>query len=218
MTTPIDRVTPRGVATEDGAERPADTIVFGTGFQSTDFLAPLDIAGAAGRRLSEAWQDGAEAYLGMTVAGFPNLFVLYGPNTNLGHNSILFMVECQVDYILGCIRQIAEKRAAGPAAMDVRRDVMDAYNRDVQTRMRSTVWEAGCESWYKTASGKVVNNWPDFTTAYRRATRAPNVDDFVWSAGRRRSTLGDDQARAPQAVDVDALGARRVEGAATADD
>ncbi|MGH7439113.1 MAG: flavin-containing monooxygenase, partial [Polyangiaceae bacterium] len=218
VTTPIGRVTAGGVVTEDGAERPADTLVFGTGFRSTDFLAPLDITGAAGRRLSEAWKDGAEAYLGMTVAGFPNLFVLYGPNTNLGHNSIVFMVECQVDYILGCIRQIAEKRAAGPAAMDVRRDVMDAYNRDLQTRMRSTVWEAGCDSWYKTASGKVVNNWPDFTTAYRRATRAPDRDDFVWSAGGCLSAFRDDQARSAKAVDVDALGARRVEGAAAADD
>ena len=175
----------------------------------------------------------------MTVAGFPNLFVLYGPNTNLGHNSTVFMVECQVDYILQCVRRLAERRAGGAAAMDVRRDVMDAFNRDVQERMRSTVWEAGCDSWYKTATGKVINNWPSYTTEYRRRTRTPNFEEYVFTENRldpavptpgwelegsvRRSPrtqlpLGDDEARAAKAVDVDAVRARRIEGAATADD
>jgi cation diffusion facilitator CzcD-associated flavoprotein CzcO len=185
VTTPIRAVTPHGIVTGDGQERPADTLVFGTGFQSLDFLAPLEIAGAGGRRLGEAWKDGAEAYLGMTVAGFPNLFVLYGPNTNLGHNSVVFMVECQVDYIVQCLRRLGERNAGGSAAMDVRRDVMEAYNRDVQTRMHSTVWEAGCDSWYKTASGKVINNWPGYTTEYRRLTRTPNFDDFRWLETRQ---------------------------------
>jgi cation diffusion facilitator CzcD-associated flavoprotein CzcO len=217
VTTPIREVTPTGVVTNDGRARPADTLIFGTGFQSLDFLAPLEIAGASGRRLADAWKDGAEAYLGMTVAGFPNLFMLYGPNTNLGHNSIVFMVECQVDYIVQCVRRLGERAAAaGAASIEVRRDVMETYNRDVQARMHSTVWEAGCDSWYKTASGKVVNNWPRFTTAYRSATRAPNFDDFSWK--EKALAFGDDQARAAKAVDVDAVRAGRVEGAAAADD
>jgi cation diffusion facilitator CzcD-associated flavoprotein CzcO len=177
VTSPIREVASEAVLTDDGARWPVDTIIFGTGFESHDFLAPLAIRGAGGRSLAEAWRDGAEAYLGMTVSGFPNLFVLYGPNTNLGHNSIVFMIECQVDYVLKCIDAL---RARGRASMDVRPGVMHAYNRDLQTRMRSTVWEAGCSSWYKTASGKVVNNWPRFTFEYRRATSSPRLDDFDW--------------------------------------
>jgi cation diffusion facilitator CzcD-associated flavoprotein CzcO len=183
ITASIESITHDAVVTTGGTRWPVDTIVLGTGFESRDFLAPLEIVGTGGQRIADAWRDGAEAYLGMTVAGFPNLFILYGPNTNLGHNSIVFMVECQVGYILRCIAQL-RTRAPGRVSMEVRRDVMDAYNRDVQTRMRSTVWEAGCDSWYKTASGKVTNNWPRFTFQYLLATRTARGDDFVWQVRR----------------------------------
>jgi cation diffusion facilitator CzcD-associated flavoprotein CzcO len=187
VTSPIARVAPDGIVTADGTHRAADTIVFGTGFESLDFLAPLDVVGARGRRLADAWKDGAEAYLGMSVAGFPNLFVLYGPNTNLGHNSIVFMVECQVGYVLQCVAAIgARSEGRGAASMAVRPDVMDSYNREVQERMRSTVWEAGCDSWYKTASGKVTNNWPRFTFQYMLATRTPRFEHFEWAGPTAR--------------------------------
>ena len=175
VTEPIERVTQGAIATKDGVERPADTIVFGTGFETTRFLAPLAIEGLGGAELHEVWCDGATAHLGVTVAGFPNLFLLYGPNTNLGHNSIIFMIECQVGYAVQCIQELSKRRASW---LEVRPDVMDRYNQRLQTALSKTAWTAGCSSWYKTASGKVVNNWSGFTADYWRRTRHPNWHDY----------------------------------------
>lgn len=172
---PIERLTAGAVVTADGTLRAADTVIFATGFETTTFLAPLTIEGLDGAKLHDVWRDGAEAYLGVTVAGFPNLFMLYGPNTNLGHNSIIFMIECQVGYAVQCIRELLKP---GTAWLDVRRDVMDRYNRDLQTALGKTAWTAGCSSWYKTASGKVVNNWSGFTIDYWRRTRHPDWRDY----------------------------------------
>lgn len=172
---PIERVMLDAVVTKDGVARPADTIVFGTGFETTGFLAPLAIEGLGGAKLDEVWRDGATAHLGVTVAGFPNLFLLYGPNTNLGHNSIIFMIECQVGYAVQCIQELSKRRASW---LEVRREVMDRYNQRLQTALSKTAWTAGCSSWYKTASGKVVNNWSGFTTDYWLRTRRPNWRDY----------------------------------------
>jgi len=172
---PIEHVTQGAVVTKDGVARPADTIVFGTGFETTSFLAPLTIEGLGGAKLHEVWRDGATAYLGVTVAGFPNLLMLYGPNTNLGHNSIIFMIECQVGYAGQCIAELRKRHVSW---LDVRGDVMDRYNRRLQTALSKTAWTAGCSSWYKTASGKVVNNWSGFTADYWRRTRHPNWHDY----------------------------------------
>jgi cation diffusion facilitator CzcD-associated flavoprotein CzcO len=174
ITDPIERVTPSGVETADRAYD-VDVIVYATGFRSTEFLSPMKIVGRDGRELNEAWRDGAQAHLGITVSGFPNLFLLYGPYTNLGHNSIIYMLESQFRYVLGCVEAL---RDAGLDWIDVKPDVQDAFTRDMRERMRSTVWEAGCQSWYMTADGKVVNNWPGYTFAYRRATRRPDPRDF----------------------------------------
>jgi cation diffusion facilitator CzcD-associated flavoprotein CzcO len=175
VTSPIERFTRDAIVTRDGRTRPIDTVVFGTGFESTSFLAPLDVEGRDGRKLSEAWREGAEAYLGITVAGFPNLFLLYGPNTNLGHNSILFMIECQVRYALHCIRELVRRDLSW---LDVRRDVMDRYNAEIQEALRRTVWSASCGSWYKTPSGRITNNWKGFTVEYWWRTRRPRPSDF----------------------------------------
>lgn len=175
VTDPITKITADGVVTADGSVREVDTIIYGTGFQATDFLSPMKVVGLEGRELNEAWRDGAEAYLGLTVSGFPNLFLLYGPNTNLGHNSIIYMLESQIRYVLGCVRMIRGRQLAW---IDVRADVQRAFNRDLQQRFRRTVWAAGCTSWYKTEDGKIVNNWPGWTFAYRRATRRPDPSDF----------------------------------------
>ncbi|GGV08544.1 flavin-binding monooxygenase [Actinomadura cremea] len=181
MTDPIERITPSGVATS-GGEHPADVLVYATGFSTTDFLAPMKIVGRDGRELNEAWRDGARAHLGITVSGFPNLFLLYGPYTNLGHNSIIYMLESQFRYVLGCVRAM---RRHGLGWIDVRPDVEDAFVREMRARMRTTVWEAGCDSWYRRADGTVVNNWPGFTFAYRRSTRRPDPRHF-----RARRTTG----------------------------
>ena len=175
VTTPIDRVGPNGLTTTDGATRDVDAILFATGFDTTSFLAPLEIEGRGGVKLREAWKDGAEAHLGITVAGFPNLFLLYGPNTNLGHNSILFMIESQVHYIVQCLRELDRRSAAW---LEVRRPAMLRSNAELQQALAKTSWSAGCGSWYKTASGKITNNWKGFTTEYWWRTRRPDFADF----------------------------------------
>jgi cation diffusion facilitator CzcD-associated flavoprotein CzcO len=175
VTDPIERVTPSGVATA-GEHHDVDVIVYATGFRSTDFLSPMKIVGRDGRELNEAWRDGAQAHLGITVSGFPNLFLLYGPYTNLGHNSIIYMLESQFRYVLGCVEAL---RRHGLDWIDVKPDVQDAFTREMRERMRATVWEAGCQSWYMTEDGKVVNNWPGFTFAYRNATRRPDPRHFT---------------------------------------
>ncbi|MER6808574.1 NAD(P)/FAD-dependent oxidoreductase [Spirillospora sp. NPDC000708] len=175
VTDPIERVTPSGVATA-GEHHDVDVIVYATGFRSTDFLSPMKIVGRDGRELNEAWRDGAQAHLGITVSGFPNLFLLYGPYTNLGHNSIIYMLESQFRYVLGCVEAL---RRHGLDWIDVKPDVQDAFTREMRERMRTTVWEAGCQSWYMTEDGRVVNNWPGFTFAYRNATRRPDPRHFT---------------------------------------
>ncbi|MGO8994265.1 MAG: flavin-containing monooxygenase [Polyangiaceae bacterium] len=175
VTSPIDRVTEDALVTQDGARHPADTIIFGTGFESTSFLAPIAITGRDGARLADAWRGGAEAHLGMTVPGFPNLFLLYGPNTNLGHNSILFMIECQVRYTLACVRRLAEKQLSW---IDVRRDAARRSNERLQRAIAKTAWAAGCTSWYKDETGKVTNNWSGPTLEYWWRTRRPEWSEF----------------------------------------
>jgi cation diffusion facilitator CzcD-associated flavoprotein CzcO len=176
VTEPIARITREGVVTADGSVHPADTIVFATGFETTTFLAPIEFEGLGGRRLSESWKDGAEAYLGVAVSGFPNLFLLYGPNTNLGHNSIIFMIECQVRYVLQCIERLRRGRLA---YLDVKPHVQRHFNTALQRRIKNTAWDAGCTSWYKTASGKVTNNWSGFTVEYWWRTRRPDQAAFT---------------------------------------
>lgn len=175
VTEPIERIERDAVATTDGRTRRAEAIVHATGFETTTFLAPLAVEGRAGRKLDVAWRDGAEAHLGITVPGFPNLFLLYGPNTNLGHNSIIFMIECQVGYVVQCIERLVRGEVR---FLDVRRDVTERFNARLQRELAKTAWTAGCASWYKNAAGKVVNNWSGFTTEYWLRTRRPRWSDF----------------------------------------
>jgi cation diffusion facilitator CzcD-associated flavoprotein CzcO len=175
ITEDIQAVTPSGVLTVDGTERPADAIILGTGFQTNEFLAPMTIRGREARDLNDAWRDGAEAYLGLAVSGFPNMFMLYGPNTNLGAGSIIAMLESQIGYV---VEAVEELRRTGARWMDVRRDVQSEFNREVQERLNGSVWTAGCNSWYRTESGKVTNNWAGFVTEYKRLTRRPDPADF----------------------------------------
>jgi len=167
---------PRGVRTTERQVYPADTLILATGFETTTFQAPMEIVGRDGRKLQEVWREGAEAYLGLTVAGFPNFFMLYGPNTNLGHNSIIFMIECQVNYVLRCIQEIQRR---GLRYLDVRPEVQERYNARIQEELSHTAWAAGCKSWYKTASGKVTNNWSSFTLRYWWQTRRPKFEEFA---------------------------------------
>ena len=171
----IQSITPLGVVTADGREHPVDALIYGTGFAATDFLAPMQIKGLDGVELNQAWRDGAEAYKGISVNGFPNLFLLYGPNTNLGHNSILYMLESQFAYVLNCLDALQQQ---GLRYMDVKPQVQQRFNQHLQQVIRHSIWEQGCTSWYKNAAGKNTNNWPGFTFTYRQQTRHLELADY----------------------------------------
>ena len=164
----VARVEGSTVVGADGSRADVDAVLLGTGFAATDLLVPVRVTGRGGQELHEVWSDGAEAHLGMTVAGFPNLFVLYGPNTNLAHNSIVYMLESQFRYVRDAVRRIA----AGEAdAFDVRAAVQDRFNATLERRLEDLVWDAGCSSWYLTGSGRNTLNWPGPALEYRLRTR-----------------------------------------------
>jgi cation diffusion facilitator CzcD-associated flavoprotein CzcO len=167
VTDAIAEIRPHSVVTSDGRETAADVIIYGTGFKATEGVVPVRVYGSGGVELGDAWRDGMQAYLGTSVAGFPNLFLVIGPNTGLGHNSMIFMMEAQYRYILGAIGYLARSKSR---SIDVKPDAMRSFNADLQRRMRGTVWETGCSSWYQDARGKNVSLWPGFTFAFRLLT------------------------------------------------
>jgi len=169
VTSGIRAIGPESIVTDDGTEHVVDTIIMGTGFHVTDFPSAHLVHGRDGRSLGEVWGDHAEAYRGCTVAGFPNLFWMVGPNCGLGHSSIIFMIEAQANYVVDALRVMDERRLA---SVEVRRDAQDAFNRDIQERLKTTVWNTGgCASWYIDASGRNSTIWPRFTWQFRQQTR-----------------------------------------------
>ncbi|MDP3749428.1 MAG: NAD(P)/FAD-dependent oxidoreductase [Phenylobacterium sp.] len=154
-------MTPEGVVDATGRLHEADVVIYATGFETKSFVGDTAITGLSGASLGAAWAQGPEAYLGITVAGFPNLFLLYGPNTNLGHNSIIYMIEAQVEYVLQALAQ------GVPVA--VKAEAMVAYNARLQDDLAVTPWAGNCTSWYKTPEGKILNNWPGTARAYAEA-------------------------------------------------
>jgi cation diffusion facilitator CzcD-associated flavoprotein CzcO len=178
VTDGIAEIREKAVAGRDGTVYDADTIIFGTGFHVTDFPVAQRIYGADGGTLADRWSaPGARtAYRGTTAAGFPNLFVLAGPNTGLGHSSQVFMIEAQIRYVVGAV---AHARACGAARIEVRPAAQAAYDRQVQQKMRRTVWvTGGCKSWYLDARDRNVTLWPGFTWAFARQTRQFDADSY----------------------------------------
>ncbi len=175
ITQDIDHVEPQGIVTRDGQHHPVDTIIYGTGFHATEFLAPIKIHGLNGKDLNDAWRGGAEAYKGICIAGFPNFFMLYGPNTNLGHNSIVYMLESQFHYIMQCIHTLKSREGM---YMSVKPKTQKDYVQNINELLKNSVWESGCTSWYRTETGRNTVNWPGFTFTYRRTTRHLNLQDF----------------------------------------
>ena len=166
VTDPVARVSERGVVTGDGAERAVDTIILATGFATTKYLSAIDVVGRDGRRIDDAWNDGPLAYLGITTSGFPNLFMLYGPNTNNG--SILTMIEYQVEHVLAHLRRLADE---GISWVDVKPEAMARYNDDVQRAVAGIgVWQADCHGYYRSPSGRIVTQWPFSMTEYQERT------------------------------------------------
>ena len=177
ITTPIQEITPSGVRTSDGVEHPADVLIYGTGFTASDFVAPMRVVGTGGRELNEEWAGDAKAYLGITVPGFPNFFMLYGPNTNLVINgSILIMVECQVHYVTEAIGRLL---GAGRRTMSCRRDVHEAYAVEMEEGNAKMVWGvADVPTWYRNKHGRVTQNWPFDLHQYWHRTREPDLADY----------------------------------------
>ena len=172
----IAKIDAKGVVMADGSRHDLDIIAYATGFETTGWKWSVEVEGRDGRKLQKEWAEVPEAHLGITVAGFPNMFVLYGPNTNLGHNSITFMLERQIDHVLAALAALEE---ADKHALEPKPEVQAAYNKDLQEKLASTVWsDPACNSWYKTADGRVTQNWGDHTRAYAAATKDVDLADY----------------------------------------
>lgn len=165
VTHPVAAVEPEGVRTDDGTLHPADVIIWGTGFAATGFLAGVDVRGVGGADLHEVWSDGAFAHLGITVPGFPNLFCIYGPNTNLGGSSIIGMMEAQAEYVA---QVVARLDADGARTAEVDPAIAAAYDREMQRRLRASAWST-CDSWYVDGS-RITTNWPGRVAEYQERT------------------------------------------------
>jgi cation diffusion facilitator CzcD-associated flavoprotein CzcO len=174
----VRRVLADAVVGSDDVPAPADVLIYGTGFDAHNNTTRMSIIGRDGVSLTEAWRDGNQAYLGTTVSGFPNMFVIAGPNTGLGHNSQIFMIEAQARYILNCLHRLGRR---GADTLEVRADVQHAFNEWLQDRMPATVWQSGgCRSWYQDPrSGRNTTLWPDTSIAFWRRTRVARMSDYL---------------------------------------
>jgi cation diffusion facilitator CzcD-associated flavoprotein CzcO len=176
VTDSISEICEHSIVTADGRERSVDAIIYATGFESAEAKPPFPMRGRAGIELADEWKGGVRAYAGTTMAGFPSAFLLIGPNTILGHSSMIFMMESQFAYVLDAIRTIRLRRLK---YVEVRRDVEDLYNEKLQKRLAGTVWNSGCSSWYFTHSGKNTTTWPGFTFEFRHMMRRFDTSSYV---------------------------------------
>jgi cation diffusion facilitator CzcD-associated flavoprotein CzcO len=174
VTEGISRLTPTGIVSEDGVERAVDCIIFATGFRTTEFMFPMEIVGVGGVALGEAWADGPHAHLGIAVPGFPSLFLMYGPNTNTSGGSIILYEETQAAYIRQALSHV---RATRSAAIDVRPEVQEASDREVQARFEGTAWTQ-CDSWYRDQRGRIVANWPGYMREYEARLKTFNPSEY----------------------------------------
>ena len=199
ITDDVQEVTGKGVVTSDGTERKVDAIIYGTGFKATDPVPAGLIFGRNGEDLHEAWREGPEAYKGTTVTGFPNLFVLMGPNTGLGHSSMVYMIESQIQYVLDAMKLMRKRHLA---AVEVKPQLQQSFNQRIQNKLGGSVWNSGgCNSWYlHPVSGKNVSLWPGFTFQFRLMTRRFDAGAYrlkrLGASGHQR----DERSDAPNVV------------------
>ncbi len=179
VTKSIEEINENCIQVNDGKDYEIDAIIFATGFIASEMDLKMDIIGLDGRNLMDEWRkEGPEAYYGLSVSGFPNLLFLVGPNTGLGHNSIIHMIESQVNYVMDYLNLL--ENLNGKSAFNLKPKVQESFNRDIQERLKTTIWQSGgCKSWYQTASGKNTTLWPGFTTTYRKETKLVNPDDYL---------------------------------------
>ena len=180
VTDAIREIREKTIVLADGSEREVDTIILGTGFHVTDPPTAQLVRGRGGRTLAEAFATGIQAYRGATMSGVPNFFKITGPNTGLGHNSMIYMIESHLRYVVDALRVMDEQQIA---AFEVRPEAMAAYNARIQAKMRKTVWMSGCASWYLDANGNNVTLWPDFTFRSRHQTRRFDEGAYVLHHG-----------------------------------
>jgi cation diffusion facilitator CzcD-associated flavoprotein CzcO len=182
VTDAIAGIAEQGVVTADGCLHEVDCIIYGTGFRTTGFMFPMEIVGARGRTLREAWADGAHAHLGIAVPGFPSMFLMYGPNTNTSGGSILVYLEAQARYL----RQALEQVRSRGAAIDIRPEVEAATDREVQSQFAGTAWTR-CDSWYRNADGRIVTNWPGYMRGYLQRTADLDPSEYSFYGGAEPS-------------------------------
>ncbi|MBN3724741.1 flavin-containing monooxygenase [Burkholderia sp. Ac-20379] len=208
VTDPIARIEPHAVVTESGQRHEVDCLIYGTGFQVADPYPRGVIRGRNGVDIVDTWRDGAHAYLGTTLPGYPNFFMIVGPNTGLGHNSMVFMIESQIEYILGALDAMDRERAD---AIEVRPLVEADYNARLQQRLKRAIWSTGgCKSWYlDPRTGKNTTLWPGFTWRFRQATAQFSIADYQAYAAARRDAQPA-AASAAAATDAPARSAQAV--------
>jgi cation diffusion facilitator CzcD-associated flavoprotein CzcO len=176
---PVAAVTEGGVRLKDGSERPADVLVLATGFQAHGFVAPMEIVGRSGRTLAEEWAHVPRAYLGMSVPGFPNMFLLYGPNTNGGTGSVIYTIEAAVNHVIAALGELDRAHAR---RIEVRRQAAEDFDRELRAALARTVWHTGCTSWYVDENGNDPNQWPWLWSTYRRRTARISPGAYELSA------------------------------------
>jgi cation diffusion facilitator CzcD-associated flavoprotein CzcO len=179
VTERIAEITPSGIRTADGQEHPADVLVLATGFRSHAFVAPMEVEGTGGRTLAEEWGDVARAYLGLSVPGFPNMFVLYGPNTNGGAVSIIHQLESGIGHVIAAMRELDRRQAD---RLEVTRETTETFNRDLRAALADTVWHTGCTNWYVDEQGNDPSQWPWSWTTYRKRTATLEPGAYTFSA------------------------------------
>ncbi len=198
VTDGIQEIRPEGILTRDGKLHRLDAIIAATGFQAAEAVAPFEVRGRGGKDLNAEWADGAEAFKGTTVAGFPNFFMIVGPNTGLGHSSMVYIIESQIEYIMGAMKTLRARRLR---SLEVRRDVQDRYNQRLHARLSRTVWSTGgCVSWYQTSTGKNTTLWPGFTFEFRARTRRFDPTHYELTGEERAARHARGRARAPVAA------------------
>jgi cation diffusion facilitator CzcD-associated flavoprotein CzcO len=180
VTEPISEVREHSVVTASGAERPADVLIYATGFRATDLLHGVRLIGRSGLDFHQAWRASRSAFFGIVMSGFPNFFMLLGPNTGLGHNSVVLMIEAQIQYVMSCLKQMQRR---GCSAMELRPESQSRFGEFLRKRLPDSVWQSGgCRSWYQDAeTGENPTIWPGTVVAYRRRTRRVAARDYEWS-------------------------------------
>jgi cation diffusion facilitator CzcD-associated flavoprotein CzcO len=175
VTERVAEITPTGVRSADGSERAADVLILATGFSTHGFVAPMQVTGAGGRTLADAWSPTPRAYLGMSVPGFPNMFLMYGPNTNGGTGSVIYTIEANVNHVVAALRQLEQTRSR---RIELNAARLDAFDRELRAALATSVWHTGCTSWYVDENGHDPNQWPWLWSTYRK--RAETIEPGVY--------------------------------------